>query len=328
MNILIGRALFSFVVSFLITLYLVPLFASLAKKLKFLDVPDGALKKHTSSTPYLGGVALYCGFLAALALTLPLNDKILFLIIGSTLLLFIGLIDDLVVLEPHQKIFGNMLAVFCYMKAGLYLKERFFYNYWNLGLSFFWMISIINAFNLVDVMDGLATSLAIGATLSFIVIAYLFGHYVLLILLCAFLGPLIAFFWYNRPPARIYLGDAGSLFIGGVLAAIPFLFDWSEHKSYAYIIPVILLAIPSLEITSLIVIRIYKGIPFYLGSPDHFSMLLMRKGWSKVMILWYGFALSVALLIASILFLFNVYDLLGLASLGGVFLLIWFYNLF
>ena len=300
-----------------------PLFSSLAKRLQFIDVPDGVLKQQKSPVPYLGGVALYCGFLASLALTFPLNDKVLFLLIGSTLLLFIGLIDDLVVLKPYQKFFGILIAVFCYIKAGLYLKERFFYNYWNIGLSLFWMLSIINAFNLVDVMDGLATTLAVGATISFLIISLLFGHYSLSILLAAFLGSLLGFLWYNRPPATIYLGDAGSLFIGGVLAAVPFLFDWSEHKSYGHIIPVILLAIPSLEVASLMIIRFYKGIPFYAGSPDHFSMLLQKKGWGKEMILAYSFVLSAVLLTASLAFLYNLVDIVGLVIMGALFIVLW-----
>ena len=328
MNILIGRAIFSFLISFLITLYLVPLFSSLAKKLQFVDVPDGVLKRHKSPVPYLGGVAIYCGFIAALALTFPWNNKILFFLIGSTLLLFVGLIDDLVILKPYQKFLGHIIAVFCYMKAGLYFKERFFYNFWNLAISFFWMLSIINAFNFVDVMDGLATSLAISATISFMIIAFLFGHYSLLILLGAFLGGLIAFFYYNQPPARIYLGDTGSLFIGGVLASVPFLFDWSEYKAYGYVVPIVFLAIPSLEITTLIIIRIYRGIPFYNGSPDHFSMLLLQKGWSKSIVLGYVFSLSMILLLVSLLFLFSFFDLVNLVGVGVIFIIIWFYTLF
>jgi len=172
------KMIFSLVFSFLITLYLVPVCATLANKLHFIDVPDGRIKRHKQSTPYLGGVAVYCGFLCGIALTIPFENKIFLFLVGTTLLLLTGLIDDLCVLKPYQKLFGQLIASLCYLKAGLYLKEHFFYNFWNIPLSFFWIVSLINAFNFVDVMDGLATLLAIMATVGFLSIAVILGHHV------------------------------------------------------------------------------------------------------------------------------------------------------
>ena len=214
---------------------------------------------------------------------------------GITLLLIVGLIDDLMVLKPLHKFLGQFIAVFCFLKAGFHLKINLFSNWWNICLSAFWMLSVINAFNLVDVMDGLASTLAIGAALSFLFIALVSHAFSVALLLCAFLGSVLAFLWYNKPVAKIYLGDAGSLFIGGLLANIPFLLDWGTYSEYGYLAPIVIVAIPGLEVTTLIIIRTYKGIPFFQGSPHHFSMYLKRRGWSIPLILAYVFGLSLIL---------------------------------
>lgn len=317
------RAVFTFVISFLVTFYLVPLCIKIARRLQFIDEPDGKIKQHKQATPYLGGVAVYVGFLTAFCLTFPFENNMLLFFAGATLLLFIGLIDDLVVLRPSQKFFGQILATICFLKAGFFLKAQFFSNYWNIPISAFWILAVINAFNLVDVMDGLATLLAIGATGSFLTLAIFFNMPMVIILLSAFLGPLVAFFWYNKPTAQIYLGDAGSLFVGGFLAIIPFLFNWGVYTASGYLTPLIILAIPLLEVSTLILVRSYKKIPFYRGSPDHFSIYLQQNDWPKWVILGYVALLSIILGCASFLFITNRISLSSLCLSAGVFLFIW-----
>ena len=297
------KLFFSFLLSFLFAFYLVPILSSVAFRLNILDVPDGSLKKHKQPTPYLGGVAVYIAFIVALALTFPFENHMFAFFVGSTLLLFVGLIDDLVPLKPYQKFAGQIIAALCFLRAGFYIKLHFFENYWAMPLSFIWTLSVINAFNLVDVMDGLATTLAGCSVISFLIIALYFGQVTVALLLCALLGALVAFFWYNKPNASMYLGDAGSLFIGGILATVPFMIHWGRYHWYGYISPIIILAIPLLEISSLIAIRTCKGIPFYRGSPDHFSIYLQNNGWSKKQILLYMVLLSIYLFVAAFLFL-------------------------
>jgi len=275
----------------------------------------------------MGGVAIYCGFLAGLAFTMPAESRIFLLLIGTTLLLFVGLIDDLFVLKPYQKFFAQAIIALCFLKTGFYLKEHFFYNIWNMPLSFLWIMTVINAFNLVDVMDGLATTIAITSSITLLIIAFYLNHPIVIILLSSFLGSLCAFLWYNKPPARIYMGDAGSLFIGGLLATIPFLFDWGTYNPYGYLTPIIILAVPLLECFSLIIIRWYKHIPFYQGSPDHFCLYLRSNGWGKPRILLYVVALSFYLGAVSLFFTLGLLSLLSTILLGVPFLAIWIYCL-
>lgn len=321
------KLFFSLMISFLFAFYLIPIIRSIAIKLHILDIPDGSVKKHKEPVPYLGGIAIYIAFIVALALMLPFENKMFPFLTGSTLLLFIGLIDDLVPLRPYQKFAGQIIAALCFLRAGFYLKSHFFHNYWSMPLSFLWILSLINAFNLVDVMDGLATLLASCAVFSFLIMALYSQQPTVAILLCSLLGALLAFFWYNRPNATIYLGDAGSLFIGGLLATAPFMINWGHYNWYGYITPIIILAIPLLEVTTLIIVRTYRGVPFYLPSPDHFSIYLQKNGWSTRAILVYVLFLSIILFIGSFLFLTNVIGPIVLAVGGCLFLALWIFVL-
>ena len=294
-----------------------------AKKLKIFDIPDGKIKLHKAPTPCLGGVAVYISFVASIALFYPFENKILWLILGSTFLFLVGLIDDLRPLSPKQKLTGQIIATICFLKGGFALKTDFFSSYINIFASGFWILAIINAFNLVDVMDGLASILAIVSGASFAAISFFLGKYDLTLLLASFLGASIAFLFFNRPPAKIYLGDAGSMFIGGFLSAIPLLIRWTRvlrecnalpniissnsfgEIEFSAAIPVMCIGIPALEITYLVFIRTLKGIPFYAGSPHHFSIYLRLKGWAPRSILIFSGIAASALALIAILFMFS-----------------------
>lgn len=321
------KTIITFALSFLVTVYLVPLLIKVAYKFSIVDIPDGKLKVQERSTPYLGGLAIFFGFLIASSLILPFENHFFLFIIASIILLFVGLLDDLIVLTPAQKFFGQILAALCYIKAGFYLKGLFFNNAWNIATSFLWFLIFINAFNLIDVMDGLASVIAITIALSYLLFAVLLGDITLFLLLVAFIGAVGGFLFFNRPPAKIYLGDSGSLFLGGFLACVPFAISWSEYNLYGYIIPIVISAVPLLEFGTLILVRTYKLLPFYLGSPDHFSIFLQQKGWHKNKILFFVLFFSLICALISLLFFFGKLSFVFLISCGIFLLFAWFLNL-
>lgn len=328
MDFIYTRLLFSALLSFLFTLYLVPIFIMIARKFNIIDYPNGTIKKHKEPTPYLGGAAIYLGFLMTLGLVFPFDNQFFLFLIGSSLLFYVGLIDDLITLRPGQKFVGQFIAVLCFLKAGFYLKAHIFSNFWNIPLSALWMLLLINAFNLIDIMDGLASTVALWSGLGFLVIALFAQQYTVALLLAAFIGALLAFLRFNLPPAQIYLGDAGSLFIGGFFATIPFLFNWGTFNWYGFLIPIVLLAIPLLEVAGLILLRTYKKIPFYCATPDHFAIYLKNKGLNIQQILIFISLASIMLVESSILFVQGYIGFNTLLFLGGVFLVIWLHCIF
>lgn len=342
------RHLFALGFPFILGIYLIPIVMMASKKIGFLDNPDGRLKHQKEPVPYLGGVGVFLPFIMTLGICYPFENQVLWLLLGTTLLLFIGLIDDLKVLKPGQKFFGQFIAVLSFLKGEFSLKTTLFSSAFDIFLSGFWMLLVINAFNLVDVMDGLCATLALTSAATFCFIAWVAGKYTVSLLLMAFIGSVAAFFLFNKPPAKIYLGDAGSLFIGGFLAAMPLLFDWDPSPfglstigqssmlfSYlvrplveVFLIPCLIMGIPLLEVSSLFMIRTYLGIPFYRGSPHHFSIYLQRKGLTK----WQTLALACfsasTLSVLALMFLYRMLPLLFLLIFYILFLGIWSYIIF
>lgn len=320
--------LLSFFIAFLVTFYLIPLLCIIAQRIHFVDNPDGILKQQKQPTPYFGGVAVYVGFVTALFFVFPFSSSLFFFLMGLSFLLLVGLIDDCITLTPRQKFLGQCIACCYFLRAGLYLDLVSFPLWLTIPISVFWVLSVVNAFNLIDVMDGLTATVALSAAGGFCFVAYTLRAYSILYILLGLMGALCAFLWYNKPTARIYLGDAGSLFIGGFLAVIPFWLAWGTHTTLGYLSPVIILAIPSLEIISLIIIRRIKGISFYQGSPDHFSSYMQRHGLKKYHILLIIFLLSLLLNGAACMIFMNYLSWILIALSALLFLFLWIYTVF
>jgi UDP-GlcNAc:undecaprenyl-phosphate/decaprenyl-phosphate GlcNAc-1-phosphate transferase len=318
------RLFLSIIISFLTSLFLIPKFCDIAGRFNFFDEPDGKLKTQTNKVPYLGGVAIYCAFIFALSVTFPFNNDLSLYIIGSTLLLFVGLLDDFISLTPAQKFLGQIIASLCFIKAGFFLKEEFFLQPINIAISLFWFLTIINALNLVDVMDGLSSSLALYSIAAFCSFLYLDGNWPAAILLGCLFGAILGFFIYNKPPAKIYMGDAGTLFIGGIIGSAPFFISWSKFNGFGLLIPILILFIPLLELASLILIRWYKSIPFYNGSPDHFAIYLRNKGWSAISVIKLCLCINILMFIFALLFYFGVINIGALLLFCAMILLSWY----
>lgn len=315
-------------IAFLVTRSVLKIILSLSYTHQLVDVPDGVIKVHERPIPNMGGFAIYSGFVvvssSALLLTHQNIQSLVSFYIGLTLLLITGLIDDRVCLKPYQKTIGQLMAASYLVISGIGLQSDYFFLYVGALFSVLWIVTIVNAFNLIDVMDGLAVTVALFIAFFFLLVALSIGDTTLSLLLTILCGSLAAFFLYNKPPASIYLGDAGALFIGGTLAVMPFMFpDFLVSMGYNYLIFLFIFAIPLLEITGLILIRTYKGISFYLPSRDHFSLILLYKGWSKQKILLYVASMSLFLLLTSYAFFIDIVSLTYYSSAAIVFLSLW-----
>lgn len=284
-----------FLVSFFFSVLSVPLFIKLAFKLGITDKPDSNLKRHDQVTPYLGGVAIFLSFFLCSFLFLPSNFESWIYILGCITLMFVGLLDDLYVLTPFSKTVGHLLALVSFISIGFVLKTSFLFSALNIFVSVFWYLLVINAINLVDVMDGLSSTISMTACLGFVALSVLQGSSQLLVYSVSLFGAILGFFIYNKPRAKIYMGDSGALFIGGVLASFPFFVSWSESNWYGFLAPMIILFIPLYEVTALVVIRSYKNIPFFMGSRDHFCHYMMDSVQSKWSILKAVFTFGIVL---------------------------------
>lgn len=311
-------------------LFIIPAFRALAIRLNIVDRPDGHLKKHAVSTPYLGGVAIFITLWLALFVKASFSQMQVGLFWGTLTILLVGLMDDLIALSPLVKLLGQSLSAVILIYYGFSLKF-FWPAFGGQILAFFWLISLMNAFNLVDVMDGLATTIGICATLFLAgYVAYL-DQMDLLFILLSFLVAHLAFFYYNKPRATIYLGDAGSMLLGTVIGAVTLKINWLAIGNNAYfnfLIAPIIIGIPAIEVISLIIIRKRKNIPFYRGSRDHYIHFLKAKNWSEWKILMFT-AICMGLLgLLSSLIAFSEYSGLLIFIVNICFLPIWYFAIF
>jgi UDP-GlcNAc:undecaprenyl-phosphate GlcNAc-1-phosphate transferase len=266
----------AFILSFIFALYCTPLMRRAALQLGILDQPDGKLKNHDNAVPYFGGIAVYSAFLFTVGLVTDFGHETLGLLLSGSIALMVGLIDDFGVLNPTQKLLGQTLAALVLVKSGTYIKLTFLPIWLAIPLTILWILAVTNAMNIIDIMDGLASGVAVIAALSIAIANFMAGRHSVAFLSIVLAGALLGFLKHNFHPASIYLGDAGSLFIGFMLAALSMNAGYTRVNLLAVISPILILGIPLFDLLLVVYIRWRNGIPLMKGSPDHFALRLRR----------------------------------------------------
>jgi UDP-GlcNAc:undecaprenyl-phosphate GlcNAc-1-phosphate transferase len=293
-----------------LTAALVPLVIRAARRTGFLDAP-GPRKIHAEPMPYGGGFAVAAGFFAALgtsiALGLPhLGEKTLLVFtLGSLVMLVLGAVDDRRRLSARFKLGVQVIAA-AGVAAGGERLEVFNAGPWVGGaVTVLWIVAVTNAFNLLDHMDGLSSGVAAIALGAFWVVAAQTGQPGMATALAPLLGACAGFLLWNFPPARIFLGDAGSLFIGFWLACltVPFTFYsyGAPYRLYTYGVPLAVLAVPLFDTASVVLIRLWRRRPLFEGDTNHLAHRLAALGMSRRLTVLTVYALTLAAGTAAVL---------------------------
>lgn len=288
----------TFILAFLLSLYGVPIARQAALKYGIVDAPDGRLKHQREPVPYFGGLAIYLAFLMSLAFTFEFRHDVLGIILGGTIVVMLGLIDDFGVLTPWTKLAGQLLAVFVLIKSGIRIEIAALPEWLDLALTVFWMVGLINAFNLLDIMDGLAAGIGAVSASGLLVVALIQGDQTIAFMLAALIGSLIGFLKYNWQPARIYMGDTGAMFIGLLLGAMSMIEKYPSDHVLSVLTPVFILGIPIFDTLFVMYIRYRRGLPIFWGSPDHIAIRLRHWGMSvpNIVLTSYGATAFVGLI--------------------------------
>jgi UDP-GlcNAc:undecaprenyl-phosphate GlcNAc-1-phosphate transferase len=227
------------------------------------------------------------------------------LILPALAIAFIGLLDDVYQLPPWPR-FLSQSAVGVITSFMLYLSESgveiFGNQLLNSVATIFWVVAVINALNFIDNMDGLATSISIVASLAMFTLASLNNQYLVAALSLAIFASCTGFLFWNKRPASIYLGDAGALYLGFLLAAISIRIDLNNDSAPIRVLVLILiLAIPVIDTTQVVFSRITKGKSPFQGGQDHISHLLLKRGFSQRVVLFILTTFSVLFAVAAII---------------------------
>jgi UDP-GlcNAc:undecaprenyl-phosphate GlcNAc-1-phosphate transferase len=277
----------SLVVALLVALYLAPILIRAAHRYGIVDHPSTALKTHKEPVPYLGGLVVFIGFLLSLTFTFEFEPQLLAILLAATLVVAVGLIDDLGTLTPRDKLIGQLIAAGVLVKAGVHLNLTSLPFAANAALSVLWILTCANAFNILDVSDGLATTAGAVGALGFAVVAAINGEPLVLTTTAALFGACLGFLWFNKEPARMYLGDTGSMLIGTLLGAFAMIGRYSETNDLSPLfVPLAVLGAPLFDLGLVILARLASGKVIWHGSPDHYAIRLKAAGWTARGVAW------------------------------------------
>jgi UDP-GlcNAc:undecaprenyl-phosphate GlcNAc-1-phosphate transferase len=307
--------------AFLLTWLSQPLWRAWALRIGLVDDP-GHRKIHDAPVPLAGGWAVLTGFLLPLALGAlalqvgllgaetgyPLSHgfsrravRVLVVAVGAVGMLLLGWLDDRHELRPAPKFAGQFLIASAVALAGvritLFVPSLLFSH----AVTVLWLLTLVNAFNFTDNMNGLAAGLGAIAAWNFAWLAGRDGQYLVALLALALCGALFGFLPWNFPKGRVFLGDAGSHLVGylvAVLAILPHFYSSENPRVFAVLSPLLILTVPLVDLAQVVLGRWRRGQPFYVGDTHHLSHLLVRRGLSRttaVLVLWAAAALLGAL---------------------------------
>ncbi len=302
----------TFAIAVLSCLYLAPRLAAAARRYGLVDAPDGDLKKQSDAVAYLGGLAVYIGVMGALAVTLPIGDEapndlfddpqVLGMLLGGTLFMAVGLLDDLTRLTARDKFLGQLLACAVLIKSGVAVQLVSLPLAAQIGITAFWVLACCNAINLIDVHDGLAATVSGMSALGFCALGWMVGDLRLAVLAAAISGACFGFLGINKPPARQYLGDTGALFLGSSLAMLALMARYNGQSGWMpYLVPVALLAIPFIEVAQLIITRLRLGLNPFRGSRHHIAHRLIDRGFSDMAVVLLNGAVQLVFIVTALL---------------------------
>ena len=283
---------FLFVISYVLVGVLTPLMRKIALAQGVLDRPNSAHKSHKNPVPYLGGVAIIIGVVIVSYIAL-ISNKFTWsnfwlatsVLVPAVVMGLVGLWDDLKSLNPLPRFIGQSIA-------GLVVSIILVLNdnvgnptgitLLDISITVLWVVGICNAINFFDNLDGGAAGTVAIASISLTYLAITGNQYFMAALSIVIAGATLGFLIWNRVPARIYMGDAGALFLGVLLALLTVRFKPTTETSISsFAIPILLLAIPILDTTVAVFSRLRRKVSPFQGGKDHLSHRLVRAGLSR-----------------------------------------------
>jgi UDP-GlcNAc:undecaprenyl-phosphate GlcNAc-1-phosphate transferase len=303
-----------FATSFLITSFFTSLMRSIALRFDVTDKPNQDHKTHNAPVPYLGGLAIVFGVVSVTYSTSFLTNftqQTFFLVntilVPAFIMAAIGLVDDLKQLKPWPRfVVQNAIALIAtsILISNNTLGSAVGIVAIDFTLTLLWLVGISNSINFFDNIDGGASGTSAITSLALFFIALQNGQFLVAAMSIVLAGSTLGFLTWNKPPARIYMGDAGSLFLGILIASLTIRVDTNgELGRFNLLIPFFLLAVPILDTSTAVIKRLVRGVSLFQGGKDHLSHRLMRLGHEKrkaVILLW---ALSAFYAVIAILIL-------------------------
>ncbi|WP_163655014.1 glycosyltransferase family 4 protein [Listeria sp. PSOL-1] len=299
------------IITFCVGLILIPLTRKFAYLVNAVDVPRER-HLHKKSTPTLGGLAIFISFSIGYFLAPIDRSNMLPIYLGAVIIIITGLIDDLIELSPKLKLVGQLLAAICVTTWGhvliKFINIPFYgtihFGYFAVPISIIWIVAIINALNLIDGLDGLAGGISIIALMTIAGMALLLNDGFVAPVAFLLVVAVLAFMFFNFPPASIFMGDTGALFLGYMIGVLS-LMGFKNVTFISLLVPLIILGVPLSDTFFAIIRRLKEKTPVTSADRSHIHHRLMALGFTPKQTVLLIYCMALLFSIASFIFSFS-----------------------
>ena len=319
-----GNIAIAFILAFIVAFMATPYTIKIANKIGAVDIPKDKRRMHTKKMPKFGGPAVILGFIISMLYLIAVmsiegsldlfteqeyGKKLLGILLGIVVIAITGIIDDIKTLKPWQELIGQTIAAIIVVAFGIQIEHLNIPFLYRVGLSeafstiitVLWIVGVTNAINLIDGLDGLSSGISLISCISLLIIFLMNGSpMIATVIVTAMSGALVGFLPYNFSPAKTFIGDTGSNFLGFMLAVVSILGVAKTYTMAVIVLPVIVLGLPIFDVMFAIVRRLAKGKSIKaVFKPDkgHLHHRLVEKGFSQrqAVLILYGLSASLGM---------------------------------
>ena len=288
----VGLAAAALLVAALVALITTPVVRSLAVRMGAVDVPKDGRRMHDHPIPRMGGLAIFFGFILSVLIFQTLTPALRGMLLGSVIIVVLGILDDIYALPALPKFLIQIVAALVAVLEGnrieflsnpnIFSKEPFWELGWlSIPISVLWIVAITNSVNLIDGLDGLACGVSTISSMTLLVIALIVSEPDVAILMAALAGACIGFLPYNLNPAKIFMGDTGSTFLGFILATVSIQGLFKFYAIISFAVPFLMLGLPIFDTCFAILRRVAKGQSPMSPDRGHIHHRLIDMGFSQ-----------------------------------------------
>ena len=314
--------IYSFTVALFLTIALIPLLIKYSAQLQLLDDPSDSRKVHETAIPRSGGLAIAIGVFLPLVFLLPVGVEFKGLLSGAVIIVIFGILDDRFELNYKWKFVGQIIAVIAVMSAGILIHRVPFLGLndapvWVIyPLTFFFLLGVTNAVNLTDGLDGLAAGTTLLSLVLITVFALKIDYTPVALVALTVIGGVLGFLRYNTFPARIFMGDTGSQFLGFTAATLAVLVSQLDSAAYSPVIPLLILGLPILDTIMVMSIRLKEGRSPFSPDKNHLHHQLMALGFRHYEAVALIYLAQIALVLSAYIFCYESDALLLIYYVG------------
>ena len=269
-----------------------PFVRRLAFTLGAVDVPRDNRRMHNHPIPRLGGLAIFLGFVISVLVFCDIDLQLQGILIGAVMIVILGVIDDIMSLPARLKLVVQIAAALCAVLHGVAIEAinnpnifsenpYWILGFWSYPISIIWIVAITNSVNLIDGLDGLADGVSTIAALTMLILAVLLEEWEISVICGALVGACVGFIPYNLNPAKIFMGDTGSTFLGFILATLSIQGLFKYYAVISFLVPFIILGLPIFDTSFAFIRRILRGQSPMTADRSHVHHKLIDMGMNQ-----------------------------------------------